>query len=154
MTNYSFTGDLPETSTHLKRAAITKTIKFFELSGTIEYDVNACGPDTKVMILGEGNATHLGRYTVLNTYCVNSDGIPVSPVYGFITAANGDEIHTMLIGSSYNSDLDLFYLQYLVLDGTGRFEGVTGTISMFGTMDAQNLVWTLEGEATINFHGC
>ncbi len=43
---------------------------------------------------------------------------------------------------------------YIVLDGTGRFEGVTGTISMFGTMDIPNLVWTLEGEGTINFHGC
>lgn len=104
LTNYSFTGDLPEISTHLKSAAVTKTIKFFEISGTIEFGFGDCSPYINVLILGEGNATHLGRYTVLNKYC--TDGVnPVSPIYGFLTAANGDEIHTQLIKSGFDPDL-------------------------------------------------
>jgi len=152
LTKHYISEDQPVITQQSKRNPISKTIKFFEISGTIEFDsspTNPCAPYVNVLILGDGNASHLGHYTVLNTYC--SDGVnPVSPIYGFITAANGNEIHTQVIESGVDPVLGL-YFNYIILGGTGRYEGATGVINMYGYVDVPNLVWTLEGEGSITY---
>jgi hypothetical protein len=148
---YTYTGDLPENQSYLKGATVTKTIKFQETSGVMEFSMGDCAPDYNVRLTGYGRASLMGKYHVLNTFC--SDGInPTSPILGFLTAANGDEIHTMVTDAGYNEQGELIYYIYTVLGGTGRFEHiVSGEMKITGSMDFENLTWTCEGEGTLVF---
>jgi len=61
------------------------------------------------------DATLLGHYTVLNTYC---GGSPTPEIYGFITAENCDEIHTKVYESGGKPEVGVYY-RYNILGGTG-----------------------------------
>ncbi|MFO7933640.1 MAG: hypothetical protein ACQERS_14960 [Bacteroidota bacterium] len=148
---YTYTGDLPENQSPLKSASVTKTIKFQEASGVIEFQEGDCAPNINVRLTGYGQSSLMGKYHILNTFC--SDGVdPVTSIYGFLTAANGDEIHTMVTDAGYNEEGELLYYVYTVLEGTGRFENiVSGEMIITGTMDFESLTWTCEGEGTLIF---
>ncbi len=45
----------------------------------------------------------------------------------------------------------IWYYHYVIYNGTGRFEGATGDINMYGTLDFENFVWNLQGEGTITY---
>jgi hypothetical protein len=95
----------------------------------------------------------MGKYHVLNTFC--SDGVgAVGNIYGFLTAANGDEIHTMVTEAGVAEDNEFYdsYYIYTVLDGTGRFEHiVSGEMLIYVNADFGTLTWTCEGEGTLVF---
>jgi hypothetical protein len=153
--NYSYDGDLPEHQSNLKSATVTKTIKFQETSGIMVFDPDGdCGGDlVNVKLSGVGRSSLMGKYHVLNTFC--SEGVdPVNPIFGFLTAANGDEIHTMVIKAGVAEDNDNYesYYIYKVLDGTGRFEHiVSGEMLIYVNADFGTLTWTCEGEGTLEF---
>ncbi len=139
-------------------ASHTKTIKIREASGIMEYFHNAgyCkeyGGGNLLMITGNGKASFLGNFSVVNTVCQDKDGNQVSPFYGTLTAKNGSEIKTILTGVEPDPDdpsINFYY--YTVLGGTGRFNKITGgTITMFGVVDYVNNVWNLEGEGILEF---
>ena len=150
---YTYTGDLPDSQGHLKSATVTKTIKFLETSGIFEFLEGDCAPYLNVRLIGEGQSSLMGHYSVLNTFC--SDGVaPVSNLYGFLTAANGDEIHTMVIEAGPTVDNDKYesYYIYTVLEGTGRFENiVSGEMVLYVNASFETLTWTCEGEGTLVF---
>lgn len=133
---YNFTGSI-------NSKPVTKTIKFQRSWGWFElFDDD---PYYQTRIIGEGNATLIGHFTVLNTYDSYANMAPMGgPWLGFITAANGDEIHTQLVGQgpSYH---------YVIIGGTGRFEGATGDIYMTGESSFIDYTWTMEGEGTITY---
>lgn len=128
---------------------VTKTIKFFEASGPFELEdnVEGCAPYPYMTVSGEGNASHIGHYTVLNYGCFDQ----VSPVFGIITAANGDEIHTYVTSAWQDPDTEIWYYHYVIYGGTGRFDGAYGDVDLFGTIDFENFEWTMEGEGTITY---
>jgi len=148
---YKYTGELPENQSYLKSATVTKTIKFQELSGTMEFTLGDCAPNFNVELTGYGQSSLMGRYHVLNTFC--SDGVdPVTPIFGFLTAANGDEIHTMVTDAGFTEEGELLYYVYTVLEGTGRFEHiVSGEMIIYGNMDIAGLTWSAWGEGTLVF---
>lgn len=136
---------------------VTKTIIFQNSSGTAAIVPNQgyCGaftPPLQFVIEGSGIATHIGLFTVSNLACVDVSGNFLSPLYGFITAANGDEIHTQM-GMPY-PDLDnppnIFY-PYTIIGGTGRFENATGELLMHGISDFVTMTWSLTGEGEITY---
>ena len=140
----------------LKKQPVAKTIKFWSTSGTLGYlysEENECYPEyAQAFIYGEGNATHIGHYTVTNNYCIDGAGNPVTPILGFITAANGDQIFTTIADPStdiYLGEEGLMYFHYTILGGTGRFDGATGDLLMWGTIYPDS--WELEGEGTITY---
>jgi hypothetical protein len=123
-----------------------------------------CGdyPLAQVLIEGEANATHLGKFTVINIYCMNFDfGYPISAIEGTMTAANGDELHTNIPTpwdgvSIYPGENGVTFYVYTIMGGNGRFENATGTILMWGTTteDPNNPLagtWEMEGEGTISY---
>jgi hypothetical protein len=89
---------------------------------------------------GEGQATHLGSFTVTADVAVNvATGIPQG-TWTF-TAANGDELFMDMTGHGIDDHHGLG--QFTVTGGTGRFEGAGGyfeqviTFSVpLGTADA------------------
>jgi hypothetical protein len=150
---YTYTGGLPENQSNLKSATVTKTIKFLETSGIMEFSEGDCAPYFNTKLTGEGQSSLMGKYSLLNTFC--SDGVnPVTPIYGFLTAANGDEIHTMVTeaGAAVENEFYELYYIYQVLGGTGRFEHIlSGEMIIYANVDFVNLTWTCEGEGTLIF---
>ena len=132
--------------------AVTRTIKFQRSSGYFDfvYPSTECSPYVQVLIVGTGNATFLGNFEVLNKYCFDGEE-PVGPIYGFLTAANGDEIHTQMIAATELPAPEISNFDYIILGGTGRFEDASGTIHMYGTIDRVNFIFYLEGEGEITF---
>lgn len=92
--------------------------------------------------VGEGQATHLGRFSVVITFCMDvtdvlddgqltaGESIPYDNGVGILTAANGDELHIEISGAvlpSDNPDYDFeFRDEFRFTGGTGRFAGATG----------------------------
>ncbi len=144
--NYHFFGEPPTVIQEKSGKSITKTIKFFETEGLIEFSAKEeCGSYPYATVTGSGNATHIGKYHVLNIGCY--DG--VSPILGFITAANGDEIHTYVASAEQDPETEIWTYHYIIYNGTGRFLNATGEVFMTGVIDTENLVWKLKGEGTI-----
>ena len=141
---------------------MTKTMKTIKASGPFAmflpgHPSNDCDEGIcQVYVSGSGNTSHLGKFTVENFGCYDVFGGTgqVGEWLGYITAANGDMIHTELI-YSWEADGYDWYL-YDILGGTGRFEGASGYIENYGNTDYFNPdnpfeggEWDLEGEGII-----
>ena len=111
-----------------------------------------CGPPPifREFQAGEGEATHLGRFTVLFTFCVDptaaldglgpDESIPYWDGVATLVAANGDElIISSVEGELVLSDRPGFDLEfrdsYEFNGGTGRFAGASGTVSTTSFVD-------------------
>ena len=158
-TKESVSPDLDSGYDVLKKAKaakkVTKTLKFHESSGILLYFADPfvpckvcdiCEFGSMLLVQGTGHATHLGAFTVINYLCFEDPEI----TRGILTAANGDQIHTMVVGTSVDEELGLIY-HYLILDGTGRFEGAIGHIDMWGLIDPVNGIFDLEGLGEITY---
>ena len=111
-----------------------------KVSGTIEFP-GACptgGP--LVEINGEGQGTHVGKFTVR----IESQCAFPRPVLGTIYAANGDQIHFELRDSTAPI---INVLKFI--GGTGRFEFAAGEIYQTGILDIPGGVWEFESRGTI-----
>ena len=75
-----------------------------------------------------------------------------SPVYGFITAACGSEIHAMM--GAPTPDMDnppyLFY-PYMIIGGTDKYENASGYFIMYGIIDYMTGEWSLTGKGQISY---
>ena len=96
--------------------------------------------NVKFVQTGGGIASHIGQYTLLNTACLLADG-NLGEITGAITAANGDEINYYLPFDGLECEATFpppciegenATLAYIITGGTGRFEGVTGTLEIKG----------------------
>ncbi|WP_228850324.1 hypothetical protein [Aegicerativicinus sediminis] len=145
-------GDLNVFKKSSSANAVTRTIKFQRSSGYFDfvYPSTDCSPYLQVLIVGNGNATFLGNFEVINKYCFDGEN-PVGPIYGFLKAANGDEIFTQMIGATELPAPEISNFEYIILGGTGRFEGATGSVHMYGIIDRINFLFNLEGEGEITF---
>lgn len=106
---------------------VTRPLKL-RSSGTFSLvESTDCGSLLQYKIEGQGNATHLGNFTVELNLCTNWMG--TSFVWGKSIAANGDVqyFHAVGAGSDENGD----YTQYEYDGGTGRFEDLTGELKLY-----------------------
>jgi len=129
---------------------VTRTLKS-ESSGIIEFDFNSevCEPYIRVLIKGQGNASHLGLFTIEISYCSDGEN-PTGPILGIQTAANGDQLFTALVGAGFDQDLG-FYMDYIYYGGTGRFTNASGEIRLYGIVDYENMVFNNHGEGTLTY---
>jgi len=129
--------------------AIARIFKIHRSIGTVSsvYPSEECSPYAQVITTGEGNATFVGHFTVLIKYCVDMGGNPQSLITADMTAANGDVINTIMIRGYYIDNL--FYSDYIIVGGTGRFENATGNITLYGLYDTE--AFNVEGEGLITF---
>ena len=154
LVNYDVTKCFPDFQIPLNtQTAITKTIKV-RGAGTIAIlfpPNNNCGTnEAEVIIEGQGHATHLGLFTFYAPYC-SLDGVnPVSPILGVQTAANGDELHSVLVGAGEDPDLG-YYQDWVFFDGTGRFEDATGEIRLYSVIDYVTFTYSNHGVGTVTY---
>ena len=112
----------------------------YQASGTIAPGGRCPAPLLLESDQGGGTATHVGKYTIVNSHCVD-------PITGALTGgtfvkttANGDQIFGTYAGSATviqaPAPVGIFSLSGTVefTGGTGRFAGATGTTSMTGTL--------------------
>jgi hypothetical protein len=97
-------------------------------------------PNLLLQGTGEGNATHLGRFTVTITDVVNPATASGTGTFD-LTAANGDQLFATTAGGEDQftpPNVSHVTLVATIVDGTGRFASATGT-------------FTIERTAIINF---
>ena len=148
----SLTESEPDVISKLDKI-VTKNLVFRNLQGTFTYEVNPEGGEFPLYAItqGTGNATHLGYIHFQHTWLCNIAGMPIIYVEGFVEAANGDKIYTMETDSWIDPESGLQYTAYEILNGTGRFEGASGTITMGVVIDWVNSTFTAEGYGTISY---
>lgn len=81
---------------------------------------------------GTGNATQLGKFTVIYQAEVNLITFVATGSTEFM-AANGDRVFADFVGQSHptgTANLILIVETYTITGGTGRFSGATGTFVM------------------------
>jgi len=99
--------------------------------------------------IGEGIATHLGRFTLTWEFTVNTtDGTGSGPAR--YIAANGDQIFMTAVGSSEpTATPGVFHITeiQIITGGTGRFAGAKGSFTV------DRLVDLATGLTSGSFHG-
>lgn len=109
---------------------------------TLGFDLERCAGGVVGTTTGKGNASHMGKVTMVATDCplIIPGGPPPSFSEGKLTfkAANGDELRAVYQGSLQPVDIpnQVFSIvgQYNVTGGTGRFSNATGSGSLTGTI--------------------
>ena len=101
---------------------------------------------------GQGEATHLGRFTVVGYVAID---VVSGGVQGIVTltAANGDMLVLALVGGP-GIDPAQGIGTFTIVDGTGRFQGATGhfeqVITFAGSPPAEVIPYTEVIEGTIS----
>ncbi len=114
----------------------------YAASGTISPGAACPSPQLLVSLAGGGTATHVGRYTIVNSHCVDPATGALTGGTFVKTAANGDRIFGTYTGSSAviqpPAPIAIFGITGTLTftGGTGRFTGATGTATMNGTLRA------------------
>jgi hypothetical protein len=83
-------------------------------------------PFVTATVVGEGVATHLGRFT-LTAQSVVDVSLPGAPAAGSwtLTAANGDQLFVTFVAVGIAPNVGRG--DFTIVGGTGRFEGATGS---------------------------
>jgi hypothetical protein len=71
----------------------------------------------------------------------------VGPILAVQTAANGDLLFSVVVGSDPSAGT----LDFLYYGGTGRFKEATGFITLFFNFDYQNQTFSNYGEGTLTY---
>jgi len=113
----------------------------YTASGTITPGARCQTPQLLVSLVGGGTATHVGKYTIVNSHCVDPISGALSDGEFVKTAANGDRIYGTYTGGStaiQPPPRAVFRITGTIefTGGTGRFSGATGTATMNGSLRA------------------
>ena len=101
-------------------------------------------------LVGTGDATHLGRFTLTAELTVISPP-PTASGTATWTAANGDEIFTTLIGQGVVTFPVLATVEtHTITGGTGRFAGTSGSIIVERSLNLQTLISSASITGTIS----
>ena len=136
---------------------VTKPLFFKNVTGTFEFMPNPelCTPYggfMQAVAPGSGQGTHFGRFEVTNRWCINDEGDPISPILAVVFAANGDRMDATMINSEPDLENPPYeYLYYVIQGGTGRFDGATGSYTLYGVADFATLTWEYNGEGVITY---
>jgi hypothetical protein len=114
----------------------------YQASGAIAPDPTCTSPQLLTSLQGGGTATHIGKYTIVNSHCVDPATGVLTDGSFTKTAANGDQLFGTYVGNSTviqpPAPVGIFAVTGTLTytGGTGRFAGTTGTASMEGTLEA------------------
>lgn len=97
----------------------------FEMVATTE-----CDTPYQIALMGNGNGTHVGLFSVEITWCTDFDLITY--LTGTITAANGDLLYFYSVGFGVDDNGE--YGDYIFEGGTGRFDDCYGELRLHTTI--------------------
>ena len=111
----------------------------YRATGTIAPDARCPAPLLRESDQGGGTATHVGKYTITNSHCVDPSTGALTGGSFVKTAANGDQLFGTYVGTAAviqaPAPIGIFQVSGTLTftGGTGRFAGARGTTSMAGT---------------------
>jgi hypothetical protein len=114
----------------------------YEASGIMAPDAGCPASQLLTTLEGGGTATHVGKYTIINSHCVDPTSGILSDGSFTKTAANGDQLFGTYVGTSSviqpPAPVGIFAVTGTLTytGGTGRFADITGTAIMEGTLTA------------------
>lgn len=108
-----------------------------------------CAPLLTVVSTGSGNATQLGRFTIVQSHCVNPATFAFTDGEATMTAANGDLLYGTYSGQLIPIAPPVFEIlgRFSHAGGTGRFANATGEGVATGTLNFAT------GEAVLELDG-
>ncbi len=108
------------------------------IEGTEDFtfqDRDENGIDLLINGSGGGNATHLGKFTASWDGEIDTTGEFENLIFRTFVAANGDELWSVGSGEGTVPDPDQFVVEdHIIIGGTGRFEGATGSFTVERTV--------------------
>lgn len=111
-----------------------------------------------VTTIGAGNATHLGNFTFVSPHLSGLSDFSIDGIQ-IITTANGDEVHTTLVGNLtpfVDGTGHVFLVggvQGTIAGGTGRFANATGSFTFSLVFDTETAHSFAEIDGMIQFAG-
>ncbi len=108
---------------------------------------------------GTGTATHIGKYTIVNSHCVDPSTGALTVGRFVKTTANGDQLFGSYVGTATlvqpPAPIGIFQVSGTVTftGGTGRFDGATGTSDMVGTLQADFSQTPVATQTTLTMTG-
>lgn len=114
--------------------------------------VGVTGSVIETSDVGSGQATQLGRYTMVAGEHVDLATGAITDGFFVITAANGDTLTGTYSGQAAPG-LTGYVASGPITGGTGRFAGATGSITFLGTLDPVALTFSDVVTGTISTVG-
>ncbi len=138
---------------HLNGKAVTKPFKVMASGYAVpDFTTSECGDYVLFKAKGDGHANHLGKFDVFLAYCLDLSTFQVvSPIDALQTAANGDQLYSVSYTAVPVPGTTIVVHEYEYYKGTGRFEGVTGSLTLYVDFDLATGEWTAEGEGEITY---
>lgn len=121
-------------------------------AGSSYFGVPCGGPGLLTLVVdGDGTATHVGLFEVTIEGCYDLASLSaVGPTGGTITAADGDEIHLMLVDYQQDPATGTSVSVFSIDGGTGRFADADGEFTNTG-VTYPDFSWANEGVGWISF---
>jgi hypothetical protein len=114
--------------------------------GTLQASETIAG--TLHHLVGTGNATHLGRFTLTSEFNVNGAMASGTALW---TAANGDQIFTNVTGRAVVTFPSAAITEvHTITGGTGRFVAASGSILVKRSLNLQTLISSASITGTIS----
>jgi len=102
---------------------------------------------------GTGEATHLGRFTLLSEFTVIPPPVSTASGTATWTAANGDEIFTTVAGQALVTFPTAAIVEtHTITGGTGRFAEASGTLVVRRSLNLVTFVSSGSITGTIDLH--
>jgi hypothetical protein len=103
-----------------------------------------------VSVPGTGVASHIGRFEIDQTNCLNGTTGAVTNGVATLVAANGDEVHMTYDGQTVALAPQTLDLDYVITGGTGRFASAEGALDMRVILTSPT-TWTSTGSGWIQY---
>lgn len=118
---------------------------------TSEVDTGFQFPLAGKALEGTGQATHLGRFTLVAEFAVNVTNLTAAGTFT-LTAANGDSMWGTSLGvGSLEGDIARITETYSITGGSGRFTDASGTIVIERVLDTTTGVSAALMKGAIDF---
>jgi len=114
----------------------------YQSSGTLAPGTRCPAPLLLESDAGSGTATHIGRYTIVNSHCLNPSTGELTDGSFLKTTANGDQLSGTYFGQATvvqsPAPIGTFAVSgsLTFTGGTGRFANASGTVTMTGKQTA------------------
>jgi hypothetical protein len=134
-------------------AAVSIELKTKQVSSGETLVIGWCDQAGGVLLTaapGTGTATHIGRFEVQQTQCVNPTTGAATDGVATLTAANGDEIYMTYDGQFVPGEPPTADLFYTVTGGTGRFTHAQGEIEVRVIFTSPS-TWVATGSGWISY---
>ena len=149
----------PSTTSSTVEAQLVPWKESYQASGTIAPDARCSASQLLTVLEGGGTATHVGKYTIVNSHCVDPATGALTGGSFTKTAANGDQLFGTYVGSSSliqpPAPVGIFSVTGTLTytGGTGRFAGTSGTARMEGTLTADFSQQPITATSTLRMVG-